>query len=110
MTLTGTISFVICLYLAVWVPLGVAFDGGNTAAILCPSLAALFFVCISMHHGMFSFNGVFFQCQFDLVLRKPDFVACEQQSRGPASLISAFVIRLLENMISYQALCKISKF
>ena len=64
MTLTGTISFVICLYLAIWVPLGVAFDGGNTAAILCPSLAALFFVGISLHHGMISFNGRFFSANW----------------------------------------------
>ena len=80
MTLTGTISFVICLYLAVWVPLGVAFDGGNTAAILCPSLAALFFVGISLHHGMISFNGRFFQGQLDLVARKSDFV-CMQTTK-----------------------------
>ena len=79
-TLTGTISFVICLYLAVWVPLGVAFDGGNTAAILCPSLAALFFVGISLHHGMISFNGRFFQGQLDLVARKSDFV-CKQTTK-----------------------------
>lgn len=41
MTLAGTVSLVVCFYLAVWVPLTIAFDDDDTAAILCPSLTVL---------------------------------------------------------------------
>ena len=39
--------------------------------------------------------------------RKPVFRACEQQRRRPACLISAFVIRLLESIISKLATSEI---
>ena len=45
--------------------------------------------------------------QMGLVARKPVFGACEQQRR---SLISAFVIRFLQSIISKLATSKISNF
>ena len=46
MTLSGTVSVIICFYLAVWVPLTVAFDDDDAVAILCPSLAIMVMVCL----------------------------------------------------------------
>ena len=46
MTLSGTVSLIICFYLAVWVPLTVAFDDDDAVAILCPSLAIMVMVCL----------------------------------------------------------------
>ena len=40
--------------------------------------------------------------------RKPDFGAWEQQRRRLISLISPFIYRLLESIISELAYCKIS--
>ena len=53
-------------------------------------------------------------CEREYIERKPDFVACEQQSADQLAhsrcLISAFVIRNLGRMIAKLGICNISRF
>ena len=39
MNVSGTVGLVVTIYLALWCPLGVAFDRDNVAAISCPPMA-----------------------------------------------------------------------